>query len=151
LSAIPLEAHTTSASYTTAPSLPVTLTAGKTYWIVVYASNNSQWIGSDPIQNPTGMFTFVGYQSSLNHGQTWTTSKSPQNKLYIDASAPGLPTNTVTTTLTPTMTPTPSATPTIKPTRTPRNTATPRPTRTPRNTATPTPTSTATSTLSLAA
>src|SRR4051794_10573608 len=31
LSAIPLEAHTTSASYTTAPSLPVTLTAGKTY------------------------------------------------------------------------------------------------------------------------
>ena len=127
---INLEANVTSASYITTVTSTLTLTAGKTYWIVVYASNNAQWIGSDPVQAPTGMFTFVGYQASSDGGTTWANSKNNQNKLYIDASAPGLPTNTVTITPTPSDTPMPSATPTSSPTRTPRNTATRLPTRT---------------------
>src|SRR5215216_3094444 len=94
LSTISMAANAASASYLAVPSLPVMLAAEQTYWIVVYASNNTQWIGSDPAQSPVGMFTFVGYQSSLNYGQSWASSKNPQNKLYIDASAPGLPTNT---------------------------------------------------------
>ena len=81
LSVINLTAKTTSASYTFVPSTPVTLSAGQTYWIVVYASNNSQWVGSEPSQPPSGMFTFVGYESSLSNGQVWNSSKNPQNKL----------------------------------------------------------------------
>ncbi len=132
-------------NFTTEPPTPLTLSAGKTYWLVVYATNNSQWIGSEPSQPPSGLFGFVGYQSSSNGGVTWSNSKNPQSKLYIDASAPGLPTSTITPTPTASVTPTPTNTFTItpsrtpRPTRTPRNTATHLPTRTPRSTTTPTP------------
>ena len=139
-------------NFTTEPLAALTLEAGKTYWLVVYATNNSQWIGSEPAQAPSGLFGFVAYQSSSDGGSTWSNSKSPLNKFYIDASAPGLPTSTITPTPTASNTPIPTNTFTItpsrtpRPTRTPRNTATRLPTRTPTDTATATETPTASDT-----
>ncbi len=98
--AMNLAGSAASASYTSAPSAAVTLTNGTTYWIVVSASNNSSWEGTNPLQAPSGTFTFVGYRTSSNAGSTWASTASPQNKVGLDATEniPNTPTNTPTNT-----------------------------------------------------
>ena len=80
-----LAASAASASYTSSPSAAVTLTNGTTYWIVVSATNNSSWVGTNPLQAPSGTFTSVGYRTSSNAGTTWATNASTLNKVGLDA------------------------------------------------------------------
>lgn len=83
--AINLAGSATSAGYTVSPAAAVTLTNGQTYWIVVSATNNSSWEGTNPLTSPLGTFVFVGYRRTSSGGASWATTTSPENKISIDA------------------------------------------------------------------
>lgn len=64
------------AEYPFSPTSPVTLEAGKTYWVVVYnvGGDSMDWKASSPSQIPTGVATHAGALFSTTSGPNPPTS-----------------------------------------------------------------------------